>query len=465
MDLMNHSARELAALIRRKEVSPVEAVQAALDRIAARPELNAFITVTAEQALDAARIAEAQVMVGGDLPPLHGLPYSVKDLTATAGVRTTMGSAIYENFVPKEDAVAVARAKAAGAILIGKTTTPEFGHKPVPTSPIFGRTLNPVDPRFTPGASSCGAAVAVAAGQGSLALGTDGGGSIRIPASCCGIVGLKPTLGVVPHLQAPDLFSANSFTGPMARDVADTALLFDAIQGFDLRDPYGLAGPLRLRAAPSSLRGLKVAWLPTAGNPVDPEVLAATTAAVDAMSREGAIVETVQLDFVSLEKHFLVVLQSLLAARVGDNLERFGDRLDPTLAELVRKGRTQSAVALHEATFAKTRCFSELQALFERFDVLVSPTVSAPPLPVDMDLSGEIEIAGQRAGTVRRAWYPYTYPMNLTGHPALSMPCGRSVGGLPIGLQLAGRWYDDGYLLGIAAMIESLVGQCLGGAQ
>lgn len=457
MDLMNHSACELAALIRRKEVSPVEAVQSALDRIAARPELNAFITVTAEQALDAARIAEAQVMAGGALPPLHGLPYSVKDLTATAGVRTTMGSAIYENFVPKEDAVAVARAKAAGAILIGKTTTPEFGHKPVPTAPIFGRTLNPVDPRFIPGASSCGAAVAVAAGQGSLALGTDGGGSIRIPASCCGIVGLKPTLGVVPHLQAPDLFSANSFTGPMARDVADTALLFDAIQGFHPRDPYGLAGPLMLRAAPPSLRGLKVAWLPTAGNPVDPGVMAVTTAAVDAMAREGAIVETVHLDFVSLEKHFLVVLQTLLAARIGDNLERFGDRLDPTLAELVRKGRAHGAVALHEATFAKTRCFGELQALFEHFDVLVSPTVSAPPLPVDMDVSGEIEIAGQPAGTVRRAWYPYTYPMNLTGHPALSMPCGRSALGLPIGLQLAGRWYDDRYLLGVAALVEPLV--------
>lgn len=459
MDLMDHNARDLAVLIRNKKASPVEAVRSALDRIEGRRELNAFITVTGEQALEAARQAEAAVMKGEMLGPLHGVPYSVKDLTLTAGVRTTMGSAIYEDFVPKEDAVAVARVKAAGAILIGKTTTPEFGHKQVAAAPIFGRTLNPIDPRYTPGASSSGAAVAVAAGMGSLALGTDGGGSIRIPASCCGIVGLKATLGVVPNLQAPDLFSANSFTGPMARDVADTQLLFDVIKGFDLRDPYGLGGPMPRRAAPASLRGLRVAWLPTAGNPVDPEVEAVTTAAVRAMEREGAIVEDVLLNFVSLERHFLVVLQSMLAARVGANLERFGARLDPTLIDAVQKGRRHSAVDLHDATFAKTRCFGELQALLDRFDVLVSPTVSAPPLPIDMDVSGEIEIAGRPAGTVRGAWYPYTYPMNLTGHPALSMPCGRSSNGLPIGLQLAGRWYDDDYLLAIAGLIERVIDQ------
>ncbi|SFO53664.1 aspartyl-tRNA(Asn)/glutamyl-tRNA(Gln) amidotransferase subunit A [Variovorax sp. PDC80] len=458
MDLMDHGAVALAALVRRKEASPVEIVQAALARIEARREINAFITVTADQALAAARRAEAAVMAGEPLGPLHGIPYSVKDLTLTAGVRTTMGSAIHEDFVPKDDAVAVARAKAAGAILIGKTLTPEFGHKQVPTAPLFGRTLNPINPAYTPGASSSGAAAAVAAGMGPLALGTDGGGSIRIPAACCGIVGLKATLGVVPHLQAPDLYSANSFTGPMARDVADTRLLFEAIAGFDARDPWGMGSAPPRRAAPVSLRGLRVAWLPSAGNRVDPEVEALTGAAVQAMAREGAIVETVQLDFVSLEKHFLVVLQSLLAARVGANLERFGNRLDASLIDAVQKGRRHTAVDLHEATFAKTRCFNELQALFERFDVLVSPTLSAPPLPIDMDVSGEIEIAGRPAGTVRGAWYPYTYPMNLTGHPALSMPCGRSAIGLPIGLQLVGRWHDDHYLLDVAALVEQALG-------
>ena len=454
-DLADLGARELATRIRRKEVSPVDAVRAALARIEARRALNAFITVTADKALEAARRAEQQVMAGGPLPPLHGVPYSVKDLTLTACVRTTMGSALYEQFVPQEDALPVARAKAAGTILIGKTTTPEFGHKQSGDAPIFGRTLNPVDPRYTCGASCSGAAVAVAAGMGPIALGTDGGGSIRIPASCCGIVGLKPTLGHVANLQPPDLFSANSFVGPMARDVADTALLYEAIRGGDARDPYGQAATPPGRPVPHTLHGLRVAWLPRCGNRLDPEVEAATTAAVRLLEAEGACVETVELDFVALERHFLVMLESMLAARIGDQLERFEARIDPSLAGAVRRGRQHGAVALQEAGFARTRCFAQLQALFERFDVLDSPTVSAPPLPVDQDPNGIVTIAGEPAGTIRGAWYPYTYPMNLTGHPALSMPCGKSRLGLPIGLQLAGRWHDDRFLLGVAGLLEA----------
>lgn len=455
-DLADLGARELATRIRRKEVSPVEAVRACLARIEARRELNAFITVTADLALDAARQAEQQVMAGGPLPPLHGVPYSVKDLTLTAGVRTTMGSRLYEDFVPKEDALAVARAKAAGTILIGKTTTPEFGHKQSAQAPLFGLTLSPIDPKYMCGASSSGAAVAVAAGMGPVALGSDGGGSIRIPASCCGIVGLKPTLGNVANLQPPDLFGANSYVGPMARDVADTALLYEAIRGGDARDPYGQAPTPPGRAVPHTLHGLRVAWMPRCGNRLlDPEVEAATTAAVRRMESAGATVEQVELDFVSLERHFLVVLESTLAARIGDQLERFEDRIDPSLAGVVRRGRQHGAVALQEAGFARTRCFAQLQSLFERFDVLVSPTVSAPPLPVDTDPHGIVTIAGEPAGTIRGAWYPYTYPMNLTGHPALSMPCGSSRIGLPIGLQLAARWHDDRFLLGVAGLVEA----------
>lgn len=454
-DTMALSARELAARIRSREISPVAATRDALDRIDARRDLNAFITVCAEQALTAAHSAEAAVMAGAALGPLHGVPISVKDLILTAGVRTTMGSVINADLVPAEDAIAVSRMKKAGAILIGKTTTPEYGHKQGADAPIFGRTLNPIDPRFTCGASSSGAAVAVAAGMGPLALGTDGGGSIRIPASCCGIVGLKGTLGEIANVQPPDLFGANSYVGPMARDVQDTRLLFDVIRGADRRDPYGQASaPLR-RDAPLSLSGLKVAWLPTCGNRLDPEVAAATTAAVKQMEQAGAIVETMELNFVALERHFLIILESMLAARVGPHLERFRDRLDPSLVRAINLGLQHSAVALHEASYARTRCFLQLQALFDHHDVLVSPTVSAPPLPVEQDPNGIVIIDGQPAGTIRGAWYPYTYPMNLTGHPALSMPCGVSALGLPIGLQLAGRWHDDDFLLGIAGLLEA----------
>ncbi|CAM3788418.1 Amidase [Bordetella sputigena] len=454
MDLMDLSARDLASRIRRKEVTPVEAVQSALARMEARRDLNAFITETADLALATARAAEDKVMRGDVLPPLHGVPYSVKDLTATAGVRTTMGSFIHENHVPDYDAVAVARAKAAGAILIGKTTTPEYGHKPYATAPIFGRTYNPVNRDYTPGASSSGAAVAVAAGMGPLALGTDGGGSIRIPASCCGIVGMKPTLGAIPHLQAPDLYSPNSYVGPMARDVADTALFFDVLEGLDRGDPYGQAGKPTQRPAPLSLKGLRVAWLPTAGNPVDPEVAAITERAVRELERAGAIVETVFIDFVALEKHFLVIHRASAAGRIGTNLEKFRDRIDPTLVEAVLQGRELGAVAVMEAGYARTEYFRKLERILATADVLISPTLSAPPMHIDTNLDGEVEIAGQAAGTVRAAWYPYTYPMNLTGHPALSMPCGHNSKGLPIGLQLCGRWHDDRYLLGVAHLVE-----------
>lgn len=453
-DLADLEAHALAACIRRREASPVEALQAVLARESARRSINAFITLAAEQAMDAARAAEARLMQGGALPPLLGVPFSVKDLTLTAGVRTTMGSALYEHFVPTQDALPVARAKAAGAVMFGKTTTPEFGHKQSPDSPLFGRTLNPIDPRFTCGASSSGAAAALAAGIGPLALGSDGGGSIRIPASCCGVVGFKPTLGAVANLQPPDLFGANSYVGPMARDVADCALLFEAIRGFDARDPYGQGTQPDGRAVPLSLGGLRVGWMPTCGNTVDPEVLAATQAAVDAMARAGAAIEPVNLDFVALERHFIVLLESTLAARIGPQLKAFEARLDPSLVGVVRRGLQHGAVALQEAQFARTRCFQELQAVFDRVDVLVSPTVSAPPLPVEQDPHGDVIIAGRSAGTIRGAWYPYTYPMNLTGHPALSMPCGRSAGGLPIGLQLVGRWHDDRFLLGVAALLE-----------
>ena len=453
-DTMALTARDLAALIRAKEISPVEAIRDALARIEARPELNAFITVTGDRALAAAREAERAVMAGERLGPLHGVPYSAKDLILTAGVRTTMGSFIHADFVPAQDAVAVARTRTAGAILIGKTTTPEFGHKQAADAPISGRTLNPVDPRFTCGASSGGAAVAVAAGLGPLALGTDGGGSIRIPASCCGVVGLKPTLGAVANLQPPDLFGANSYVGPIARDVRDTRLLHRAIRGPHWRDPYGQAQFGPERASPRSLSGLKVAWLPTCGNRIDPEVASACAAAVRLMERDGAVVETVELDFVALERHFLVILESMLAARVGPSVERFGDRIDPSLLRAVTLGMQHRAVALHEANYARTRCFLQLQALFDRHDVLVSPTVSAPPLPVEQDPNGLVVIDGLPAGTIRGAWYPYTYPMNLTGHPALSMPCGTSALGLPIGLQLAGRWHDDAFLLDVAERLE-----------
>lgn len=456
-DIADMSAVALAEAIRDRKISPLEATRAALDRIAARRDLNAFITVAADQAMTAAREAEQRLMSGEPLGSLHGVPFSVKDLTNTAGVRTTFGSAIFEHNVPKEDAVAVRRAKVAGAVLIGKTTTPEFGHKQSTDAPIFGRTLNPIDPSVTCGASSGGAAVAVAAGMGPLALGTDGGGSIRIPAACCGIVGFKATLGAVPNLQPADLFAANSYVGPMARDVADTALLFNAIAGPDLGDPYGQLTP-NAEQPLETLKGVRVAWLERCGNRIDSRVAKVTRAAVAKMEAQGAIVEPIEIDFVSLEPDFLVILESSVASRVAPHVERFRDRLDPHLIETVERGLKHSAVALQNAGAARSAKFREVQCIFERCDLIVSPTLSAPPLPLGPQLpDGPLLIEGQPAGALRGGWYPYTFPFNLTGHPAISIPCGKTDQGLPIALQIVGKWHSDRTVLAVAALAEKLM--------
>ena len=454
-EIADLSAVALAAEIAACRISPVEAVDAALQRIEERAELNAFVTVSAERARIEAQAAEAAVRRGDELGPLHGVPFSVKDLVNTAGVRTTQGSKIFEQFVPPEDAVSVARARAAGGIMIGKTTTPEFGHKPEATSPVSGRTLHPTHPDRTPGASSCGSAVAVAAGMGPLSIGSDGGGSIRIPAACCGIVGLKATLGMIPHLQLPDLFGANSYVGPMARDVADTALFFEAMAGFHRMEPYGQA-VLPPETRISELRGLRVGWLPHGGAQVDPEVAAAIRAAVEAMAAEGAEVEEIDLDFKGMEESFLTVLRAGLSARVGPYLAQYGNALDSTLLVRINEGARLDANQLSAASYERTRFVRLLQQALDRFDVIVSPVLTAPAIPIALDTAGEVEIAGNR-GTIRGAWYPFTYPLNLTGHPAISMPCGHSAEGLPIGLQIMGGWYADRMILDVAGLVEALL--------
>jgi aspartyl-tRNA(Asn)/glutamyl-tRNA(Gln) amidotransferase subunit A len=453
-EIADLDAISTARLISSGEISAAEAVSSAFRRIEERAELNAFITLCEERARREAEAADAARRRGETIGPLHGVPFSVKDLTNTAGVQTSQGSALFAGKVPEADAVAVARARAAGAILIGKTTTPEFGHKPFTEGPLFGRTLNPWDPTRTCGGSSGGAAVAVAAGMGALALGSDGGGSIRIPASCCGVTGLKATLGMIPNLQAPDLFGANSYVGPMARNIADLACFYDVLAGPDRGDPYGQGDNLRGRPCNGRIR---IALLLRCGNVLDPEVERLVLDALGDAEGLGMDVEEIDLDLVSLEGPFLVILRSALLSRLRTAIEQTPDLLDPTLVRTAEAGRAYSAVDLWEANYARTRCFAAVQKVFERYDLIASPTLSAPPLPVDTDLFGRIEIDGRDAGTLRGAWYPYTFPFNLTGHPALSMPCGLSRDGLPVGLQLVARWNEDRFLLEIASRFEEAI--------
>ena len=460
-DLAYTPATRLAEEIRTGELSPVELVQCVLDRIAAaQPMLNCFITVCADQAMAAARAAEAALRPGAALWPLHGIPFTVKDLIDTAGVRTTQGSIAYRNRVPTADAVSIARLKEAGAILVGKTTTPEFGHGPLTGAPLFGRTHNPWDPTRTSGGSSGGAGAAAAAGLAPLNLASDGGGSTRIPAAACGVVGLKQTRGLVPDLQHPDGFASTVTIGPITRTVADAALMLEVMAGPHPLDPLSdllATADYRVAArAEGDLGGLRIAWRPRMGNTVvDGEVLAACEAGVRAFAALGADVEEVADDFFNTEPFWLIISNCFWHARCAHLLDEYRDRMTPALVRAVESAETYSAVQYQQAACTRTKIFRKVQGWFEDHDLILSPTLTRTAIPIDHDFSDPIEIAGAPVGGVRQAWYPYTHPFNLTGHPALTLPCGWATDGLPIGLQIVGRRLADETVLRAAALFEA----------
>jgi len=459
-DLAYLSAAELAQRIARREISPLELVHSTLARVErSQPILNAFITICAEEALRTARDAETAVMRGRPLGPLHGVPFSVKDLIDTRGVRTTYGSVIFEHHVPAADAVAVARLKAAGAILIGKTTTPEFGQKGLTEAPLFGRTRNAWRPDRTCGGSSGGAAVAVAAGLGPIAVASDGGGSTRIPAACNGVVGFKQSLGVVPVDGAQDAFGNISYVTPMTRTVMDTALMLEAMAGPHPSDPHSLNRVKQDFVGAASGRagagGLKIAWRPLLGNKeVSAEVLDLCAEAVSVFAELGADVFEMPDAFEPAEPLWLVVNGSYRLAQYGHHLKDHRDRMDPTLVAQLERASGYSAEELYRAIFLRTRMYRQVQSWFEQADLVVTPTLSRTALPLDQDFFAPIEIDGKPIDTMRRAWYPYTLPFNMTGNPAVSLPCGWASDGLPAGLQLIARIGEDALLLRAAAAFE-----------
>lgn len=462
-DLCFAAVTDLTRLIRHRKISPVELLDAILAKVErCQPSINAFATVSHEEALEAARQAESDVIQNKDLGPLHGIPFSVKDLLITENVRTTFGSYIFEHHIPQHDAPCVRRLKDAGAILIGKTTTPEFGHKALTDSPLFGITRNPWNIERSPGGSSGGASAAVAAGLGPLAVGTDGGGSIRIPASCTGIVGLKPTLGRIPHPQAPDLFGNLSYIGPMTRTVADAAVMFQVMAGPDTDDPlsYGWAG-LDSKLLPNAdnlkaVKGCKIAWSPTLGNTeVDHQTLELTQQAVEVFTDLGAIVEEARPEFEPTEELFIVLFHTSLATRLRSYVAAFGDKLDPTLLDAIQQGHQYKAMDLQETIYKRSRLFQTIQQFFRRYDLLMTPTVSTPALPADHNAMDPIEINGKVAGSMRGSWYPDTHPFNMAGNPALSIPCGWTNENLPVGLQIVGPWLAESKILQAAAAFEA----------
>lgn len=460
-DLHWLSATEIARRVRDRELSALACTQAILARIEAlQPRLNCYATVAAEQACAAAEMADAAQRRGDPLGPLHGVPVHVKDLFDSAGIRTAHGSAIYADNVPSRDNVLVARLKAAGAVLIGKTTTPEFGHKGLTDSPLFGITRNPWQTDCSSGGSSGGAAAAVASGQGPLGLGTDGAGSIRIPASTCGVVGHKPTLGLIPFEQTGDSFANIAYAGPLARSVADAALMTRVLAGPDEADPWTVRHPpLPIDTdwpAGTRLDGLRVGHIARMANPaVDPDVAAATARMLTLLREQGAQVSdcTDAIDWIEPEGRLMYMGGQ--AASYGGFEAEWGDRMDPSLRRFIAEGRTHTLVDFRRAQFARTRLYRSVQQLFQRFDVLLSPTLPIAGLPADFQVGQDsITIEGHTTQSTRIGWSACVYPFNLTGHPALTLPSGFDRRGVPTGVQLVGRWWSDNELFRIGAVIE-----------
>lgn len=460
-DLTRLSAAELHAKIVAKEISPVELTDAVLARAEKlQPELNCFITLVPDEARQAARAAEAAVMQGERRGVLHGIPFAVKDLVNTAGVRTTFGSLLYEQNVPKEDAVASARVKAAGGILFGKTTTPEFGHKALTEAPLFGRTRNAWSAAHTSGGSSGGAAVAVAAGIGPIGIATDGGGSTRIPASINGLVGLKQNLGTIPHSQVADAFGNYTYVTPITRTVMDTALMMTAMAGPHPSDPWSIGVPPQdyiASARPGGdLKGKRILYSATLGNTiVAKDVRRAFERALARLRDLGAELVELTQPLPDMEPVWKVINHTTWRARFDDMIKRDGNRMSPSLVRQVSMAMDWSGADYQKAMFQRAEIFRMIQDWFEQFDYLVTPTLSRTALPIDQDLFEPISIDGIDVGELRRNWFPYTMPFNITGHPALTICCGFDGENLPIGLQIVGRFRDDASVLHAAALYEA----------
>jgi aspartyl-tRNA(Asn)/glutamyl-tRNA(Gln) amidotransferase subunit A len=392
---------------------------------------------------------EATVMREADLGPLHGVPITIKDNVAIGGVPMRNGSLSSVDFVPANDATVTARVKAAGAIPIGTTTLPEFAHKVLTDSPLYGVTRNPYDLERTPGGSSGGASAALAAGVAPLAIGTDGGGSIRCPASCTGVAGLKATLGRIPFEQFPDSFVNYAAVGPMTRALEDIPLLLSVMSGPQIDDPYSYAVEKFIpKPANTSVRGLRVAWIESFGS-VRPEaeVGALTKHAVELLAAQGARVEALSSPiFDNAFDIYVVIATTAHAARLERLVEQWGDKITASLRQSVARGLNYSAAQWQRASDSRTALFRAVQRLFESYDVLVTPTMNAPP--VGLDAGGSIE------SEMYAEWAGYLYPFNLTGNPALSVPCGFTASGLPVGLQLVGAYHDEQRLIDVALAIE-----------
>ena len=452
------SAVEMARLIRAGDLSARETVQAHLDRIAcANAKVNAIVTLTAERALEQALRADEAQSHGKALGPLHGLPVAHKDLQPTRGVRTTFGSPIFRDFVPEADSLLVERVRGAGAISLGKTNTPEFGAGSQTYNEIFGATLNPWDTTKTCGGSSGGSAVALACGMAALADGSDLGGSLRNPASYCGIVGMRPSPGRVPAWPVPMAWSPLSVEGPLGRTVGDVALFLSALAGPDDRAPLSIAqtGSRFAASLEREFKGTRVAWWRDLGGiPVDHEVRNITNAQRGVFESLGCIVEEAEPDWEGVDETFRTLRFWMSGLRLGDTARQHPEFVKDTLRWEIEQSRALSATDVGMALIKHTEIVERMRRFMEGYPFFVLPVSQVPPFGVTQHYPAEI---GNTKMDSYIDWMKSCYYISTTAAPAISVPCGFTRGGLPVGIQIVGRHRDDFGLLQMASAFEEAV--------
>jgi amidase len=452
-------AIELARRIRRRQVSAVEVLEAHLRQIErVNPRVNAIVTLVPEQARAAALAVDAALARGDDPGPLAGLPVAHKDLAYTKGVRTTFGSPIYRDFVPDVDAIIVERLKRAGAVSLGKTNTPEFGAGSQTFNAVFGATRNPFALDKTCGGSSGGAAVALACGMLPIADGSDLGGSLRNPASFCNVVGLRPSAGRVPNWPSFSAWFPLAVVGPMARTVADAALMLSAIAGPDPRAPISLQEGGARFASPldRDFRGTRIAWSPDLnGLPVQREVKEVIEAQRRTFEDLGCVVEDATPDLRDADEIFGVMRAWNMQLSLGKLMQSERHRMKDTVVWNIEQGEKLTGPQVGAAELKRSQLFERMRLFMERFDFLVAPVVQV--LPFDVTQPYVTEIEGHRMATYID-WMSSCSHITVTGAPALSVPCGFSAGGLPVGIQIIGRHLDDFGVLQMGHAFEQVTG-------
>ena len=452
-DLVFQPATRLAALLKARKLSATEVMRAFIARIdEVNPKLNAIVTFVPERALAAAKAMDRRRDKPG---PFYGLPIAYKDTVRTKGIRTTWGSPIYAEHVPDQDDLLVERLSAAGAIALGKTNTPEFAAGSQTFNKVFGATRNPYDPAKTCGGSSGGAAVAVACGMAPFADGADFAASLRNPGSYCNVVGFRPTPGRVPAYPSPNPWSSMTELGPIARTVGDAALLLSAMAGPDARSPVSLdePGAVFRRPLKRAFRRTRIAWSPDLGGlPVDPRVNAVLEPRLGVLKDLGCIVARDEPDFSGATEAFETLRAAIYVQRFGHLLDKHRDKLKDTVVWNIEAGRRLSAEQVGAAEGKRVELFHRMRRFLERYEFLVCPVSQLPPYPVETEWPREI--AGHRMHNYLD-WMKSCYYITLTGHPAISVPAGFTPEGLPVGLQIVGRYRDDFGVLQLAHAFES----------